>query len=230
MAHGWHEQGTSTTDSPWGGSLRHSGQPDMEGGTDLYDARDAWDYWSGADLKIKSGQGWSAVREAREDWRAIILQGTGNTPGQGTYTGAHAIVVLPEPHSGGEWLIGDPLCTDYQRVPESKLREWAEAFSSGIAFAVSRSVPPSEPEPPEPPEPTPEPPPAPIPPPPPVNAGGAGWHGPEPSSFATWPGTWPTVTGSVWGMRDGSWPLPWPPIPIELARWSRARWPSAWLA
>jgi hypothetical protein len=224
MAHGWHVQDGGTDDTPWGGDLRHApGQPDMSGGTDLYDLRDAWEGWSGAELKIKSGQGWGAVRDARADWRAIVLQGTGNTPGEGSYTGAHAVVVLPERDpSGDEWLMGDPLTSGYQWVPESKLRSWAEAFSSGIAFAVSKGHPPKPPEPePEPPEPEPEPPgPAPAPEPPPVPAP-MFWGDPGPST-AAWDGSWWDAPG--WQGR-GLWPLPWPDV---IPSWSAATWAGSW--
>jgi hypothetical protein len=161
IVYGWHVQGSNVK----GGVFRHI-QSDLDGGTDLYDLREAWDEYDGSELKIWSGQGWGKVREARSEWRAIVLQGTGNTPGAGTYTGAHAIAILPErPASGSEWLIGDPLCDGYDWVPESKLEEWAERFSSGVCFAVSSKHPPSAPPEPEPgPEPEPPPPPWTVPP------------------------------------------------------------------
>lgn len=213
---GWHEHSSS---NPKGGVFRHE-QGDLDGGTDLYDARDAWDNYNGADLKIKSGQGWGAVQDARRDWRAIVLQGTGNTPGAGTYTGAHAIGILPErPSSGSEWLIADPLCDGYDWVPESKLKEWAQAFSSGICFAVSRSWPPDEPEPAPEPEPEPEPPP----PPPPII--GAAWAIPE-LPVAPWDGElWD------WGAWSGAWGRWGPGLlwrPIQDPTWELSEWPASW--
>lgn len=223
MAHGWHRQNSSDIGTPWGGDLRHApGQPDMSGGTDLYDLRDAWDGWDGAPLTIKSGQGWGAVRDARADWRAIVLQGTGNTPGEGTYTGAHAVVVLPEQHSSGEWLMGDPLTSGYQWVPEAKLRSWAEAFSGSIAFAVSKAVPPAPPEPPEPepeppgPTPTPTPPPRPRPDP-------VAWYGASSAVTAWDDDDWPT--GPPWdltGWQLERWPIGGPPWHAPAGRWSSA--------
>ena len=118
----------------WGGDLRHSGQPDMSGGTDLYDLQIAWAEY-GAALEIRSGQGWDAVRADHSDGRAIVLQGSGNVPGSATFDGGHAIVVLPETHSDGRWLQADPLCTGPQWVNEYELQEWATDYSIGIAYA-----------------------------------------------------------------------------------------------
>lgn len=212
MCYGWHVQGSNVK----GGVFRHE-QSDLDGGTDLYDLRDAWDNYGNQELKIWSGQGWSKVREARSDWRAIVLQGTGNTPGAGTYTGAHAIVILPErPASGSEWLIGDPLCDGYDWVPESKLESWAKAFSSGVCFAVSSKHPPSAP--PEPPEPEPEPKPPPLPP----------WIAPPPAPFSPL-GVWvplPQIWGALrWGValwRD-FWPVAWSGG-WDTESWDVGRW------
>jgi hypothetical protein len=94
----------------WGGDLRHSGQPDLSGGTDLYDVRDAWAEY-GETLTIKSGAGWSAVKTAHNEGRAIVIQGTGNVPGSESFDGGHACAIAPETHSDGRWLFGDPLAT-----------------------------------------------------------------------------------------------------------------------
>jgi hypothetical protein len=140
--------------APWGGDLRHSGQSDLSGGTDLYDVRDAWEEL-GEVLTIKSGAGWSAVRTARSEGRAIVIQGEGNVPGSEAFSGGHGCVISPEEHSGGSWLFGDPLASGWQWVSESSIRSWAEAWQSSIAFAVGEK-PPATP----PPTPTPTPPPA----------------------------------------------------------------------
>jgi hypothetical protein len=212
MAHAWHRQ--SSSDRPWGGDLRHK-QGDLDGGTDLNDLKQAWANWDSAELKIWSGQGWSKVEEAYTDYRAIVAQGTGNTPGSGTYTGAHAIVILPERHSSGEWLIGDPLCTDYQRVPKSKIKEWMQRFSSGYAFAVSAKHPPSQPIPPTPtPTPEPKPPPPYVPPPQRL-----------PPALSVW-----TPTPMLWGALRWSdalwgdlWPVSWE-TGWNIEYWGSGRW------
>ena len=135
----------------WGGDLRHA-QGDLEGGTDLYDLRDAWAEY-GEELKVKSGAGWSAVVDAHEAGRAIVCQGTGNVPGSGTFDGGHACCIGPETRaSDGAWLWGDPTVTDWQWVGAGKIRDYLEAWQSSCAFAVSSPVaPPPDPDPPAPP-------------------------------------------------------------------------------
>lgn len=136
----------------WGGDLRHE-QADLDGGTDLWDLRDAWEAF-GEELTIRSGAGWAALVDAHEAGRAIVVQGSGQVPGSGDYTGGHACAIGPETHSDGRWLFGDPLCSDWQWISPSAIRSWAEAWQGSIAFAVSRIVEP---------EPEPEPPPKPVP-------------------------------------------------------------------
>lgn len=119
----------------WGGDLRHH-QSDQEGGTDLNDLKEAWAYY-GQTLSIRSGNGWDDVQADRAAGRALVLQGEGGTPGAGVYTGGHAIAVLPETKSDGKWLIGNPECTGFEWVSESALRDWAENWSSSIAWARS---------------------------------------------------------------------------------------------
>lgn len=119
----------------WGGHLRHN-QSDQSGGTDLNDLKQAWSAY-GETLSIRSGAGWDDVEKDRAAGRAIVLQGEGGTPGAGTYTGGHAIAVMPETKSDGKWLIGNPECSGYEWVSPSALRDWAENWSSSIAWARS---------------------------------------------------------------------------------------------
>jgi hypothetical protein len=191
MAHGWHRQSSTATrtGTPWGGDVRHA-QSDLVGGTDLYDLRRAWAKLDGAELRIRTGQGWPGLEDAWRDWRAAVIQGIGNVPGEGTYSGAHAIVLLPERHptDPAARLIGDPLTSGYQWVPRAKIRAWAEAWDPELSFAVSAAHPP-----PAPPTPTPEPPPGPpAPPEPPV----ASWD----LAAALWPSD-----GLVWPWAPGRW-------------------------
>ena len=189
--------------APWGGDLRHR-QGDLEGGTDLYDVRDAWRTY-GEDLVIKSGQGWSAVVTAHNDGRAVVIQGTGNVPGSESYDGGHACCIGPETASNGEWLWGDPLASGWQWVPPSKIRSWAEAWQSSIAFAVGEK--------PTPPPPTPEP----VPPPPPCPP--ATLPGPE-LERAEELGRELALDQSV-----GSW-VTWleAGAPLDSDTWSEGRW------
>ena len=126
--------------APWGGDLRHSGQPDMSGGTDLYDVRDAWKEY-GETLTIRSGAGWSAVKTAHSEGRAIVIQGTGNVPGSESFDGGHACCIAPETHSDGRWLFGDPLADGWQWIEPSAIESWAERWQSSVAFAVGEKPP-----------------------------------------------------------------------------------------
>ena len=120
----------------WGGDLRHApGQPDMSGGTDLYDVQKAWLAYGEA-LTVRSGRGWDSVRADREKGHGVILTGEGNVPGSATFTGGHAIAVLPEPDSAGQWLIGDPLSSGFEWVPEDELRAWAQRLDPDVNYAI----------------------------------------------------------------------------------------------
>jgi len=125
--------------APWGGHLRHSGQPDMEGGTDLGDLRDAWRLLGGFDLGIRSGSGWAALTAAHEEGRAIVVQGTGTCPGSGYFTGAHACCIGPETRSDGAWLWSDPVTSGWQWVTPGSIRGWMERLQASLLYAVSRA-------------------------------------------------------------------------------------------
>jgi hypothetical protein len=136
LAYAYHARKQS---GPQGGDFRHA-QSDMEGGTDLYDAKDAWAHYGGATLEIRSGAGWSAVERAHEEGRAIIIQGEGNVPGSEGFDGSHACCIGIETNSEGQWLWGDPLATGWQWVSSKQIREWAQALNANILFAVSATV------------------------------------------------------------------------------------------
>jgi len=124
--------------APWGGHLRHSGQPDMTGGTDLGDLSDAWSEYGGRELRIRSGAGWSAVVDAHDAGSAVVIQGEGSCPGSGTFDGSHACCIGPETNSAGDWLWSDPVTSGWQWVTPGSIRSWAERLSSSILFAVSQ--------------------------------------------------------------------------------------------
>lgn len=215
----------------WGGDLRHR-QGDLDGGTDLYDLREAFAAY-GEDLVIRSGRGWDALKQDRAEGRFLVVQGEGNVPGSETFDGGHACAVGPETRDG-DWLFGDPLASGWQWVPPSKVRDWMEAWAGpGLAWArTTREVPP-EPDP----APEPEPPPTPAPPPPgPGYAEGVAQGRLDGSAaaldavFASWrPGTWPPdLSAPLWDVAawDGAtWPWPWP---YPLAALLAARTPAAW--
>jgi hypothetical protein len=120
---------------PWGGDFRHN-QDDLSGGTDLYDARTAWQRYGGRELTIRNGDGWAAVEEAHAAGRPIVIQGEGNVPGSEAFDGGHACVISPEPNTLGDWLFGDPLANGWQWVSPAQIRTWAQTLSTGIYFAV----------------------------------------------------------------------------------------------
>jgi hypothetical protein len=128
--------------APWGGDLRHR-QSDLSGGCDLYDLRTAWSTY-GETLTIRSGAGWSALVAAHDEGRAVVVQGSGDVPGNQSFDGGHACVIAPETHSDGRWLFGDPLATGWQWIAPSAIRSWAEAMSSGIYFATGEAPPGAE--------------------------------------------------------------------------------------
>jgi len=126
-------------DAPWGGDMRHH-QDDMDGGTDLGDLRTAWSRYGGLNLTIQSGSGWSAVAEAHQAGRAIVIQGEGDCPGSGTFTGGHACAIGPETDGQGRWLWSDPVTTAWQWVTPGSIKAWAERLSSGVLFGVTRAA------------------------------------------------------------------------------------------
>jgi hypothetical protein len=127
--------------TPWGGDMRHR-QGDLSGGTDLVDLSQAFAAY-GESLTIKSGAGWSAVVDAHDEGRAIVIQGTGEVPGAGSFDGGHACCIGTETHSDGRWLWGDPLVSGWQWISPGEIRKWAERWQASIAFGVT-VLPPAE--------------------------------------------------------------------------------------
>jgi hypothetical protein len=121
--------------APWGGDMRHR-QDDLNGGTDLYDLRAAFESY-GQRLTIRTGAGWSAVKTAHDEGRAIVIQGTGEVPGTGSFDGGHACCIGLETDSSGRWLFGDPLASGWQWIEPGAIKSWAERWEPGVAFAVT---------------------------------------------------------------------------------------------
>lgn len=136
MALDFHTRGVKRL---WGGDLRHH-QGDLVVGTDLGDLQRAWAHvGSGYRLEVWSGRGWDDVVKAHEQGRAIVIQGTGNCPGVGTYTGGHCAIWCPD----NAW--GDPLTNRWQTVRQdtaldrAAIRAWASRLNPRIQFAVTRA-------------------------------------------------------------------------------------------
>lgn len=131
MALDYHTRGARRL---WGGDLRHH-QSDRYGGTDLRDLAQAWSHIGGGYyLTPLSGKGFAAVDAAHDRGCAVVIQGIGNCPGVGTYTGGHAGIWLPD----GRW--GDPLTNRWQTgVPQSAIREWAQRLNPRIQASATRA-------------------------------------------------------------------------------------------
>jgi hypothetical protein len=140
----------------WGGDMRHH-QSDLSGGTDLYDAADAFAAYGQA-LTIRTGSGWDALKADRNAGRFLIVQGQGNVPGTESFDGGHACVVGPETNNAGDWLFGDPLASGWQYCSEASIKDWMNNFHSGYAWARTDAHKPASTPPPDP-EPAPPPPP-----------------------------------------------------------------------
>ncbi len=130
MALDYHTRGAKRL---WGGDLRHH-QGDMVQGTDLGDLKQAWSHIGGGFfLDVRSGDGWATLNRLHDAGHGIVIQGIGNCPGVGTYTGGHAAYWNPD----DAW--GDPLTNRWQKVQQSSIREWAERLNSRCQFAVTRA-------------------------------------------------------------------------------------------
>ena len=125
---------------PWGGDFRHH-QSDMDGGTDLHDADEAFHNYGNENLDVRIGLGWADLKAKRGEGRAIVIQGEGNVPGTESFDGGHACCIGLETNSDGKWLWGDPLASGWQWVTESSIRDWAENLSSGIYYACTKVAP-----------------------------------------------------------------------------------------
>jgi hypothetical protein len=122
----------------WGGELlAKTGLSDaaIRDGTNFDDLKKAW-FAYGRSLIDRRGSPWTEFLQRLQEGRAVILQGdydqfTLASRCQDNFLGNHAILVLPE-KSGGSWLVGDPLCSDFKFVPEYELFSYATKLSLSI--------------------------------------------------------------------------------------------------
>lgn len=128
MALDFHTQGAIRV---WGGELLSKtglSHSQIIDGTNLWDLDRAWAAY-GQDFDIRAGQNWESFLYALQSGRAAVLQGdydqfSLDVRCQDSFTGNHAILVLPE-KNGSSWLVGDPLCSDFAWVEEYKLNKYA---------------------------------------------------------------------------------------------------------
>jgi hypothetical protein len=145
---------TAGASLPWGGDMRHH-QGDLDGGTDLYDARTALAAY-GVTLTIRSGAGWSALVADHDAGHPLVVQGGGrDVPGAGSYSGGHACAIGVGEDSGGRWLLGDPLTDAWQWIAPGDIKAWMEAWQGSCAWGripkVATTPPPDQPPDPAPP-------------------------------------------------------------------------------
>ena len=132
-----------------GGTLRsHSG--DSSGGTGLGSPglTRAWAYYSQI-LHDHVGETFGDALAALRQYRAIVLQGMyGQLPAAYqsplnslSYTGPHAVVLLPEFNPAGDVLMGDPLNDKYIYVPQVHLRNFAAALGAhDLGYSIPQRI------------------------------------------------------------------------------------------
>jgi hypothetical protein len=113
---------------------------DQSGGTDSGDAREAWDRGYDESLDVEDGKTFSDAIASLRAGRMVHLDVWHKTLADGCISGSgeygHTIAVVPD--YNGEWLVGDPWCTEgYERVPESKLRAAAEEWGRRVYGAAA---------------------------------------------------------------------------------------------
>lgn len=87
--------------------------------------------------------GWAGVDKARREGKGVLLQGDSDQFENGTcsgrFDGDHAVYVHPETRTRDgrdEWLLGDPICSDWRWEREATLKAYAEKLDSRILFGV----------------------------------------------------------------------------------------------
>ena len=121
-----------------GGTLR-SVSGDNVGGTGLGSPglTQAWRHY-GQILQDHVGDTWTDVLVALKQSRAVVLQGMyGKLPAAYqsplnslSFTGPHAVALLPEFNAAGDILMGDPLNNKYIWVPQVYLKSFANALGA----------------------------------------------------------------------------------------------------
>ena len=114
--------------------------PKVPMGTNLDQVDAAWHHW-GKDLIVKALP-WASVIAAVAEGRAVVLQGLYAALGTyraSTFTGSHAMIVLPKPASKSGWsIVGDPLRRDYIEIPDTVLRAFAETLAQSERHNVTQ--------------------------------------------------------------------------------------------
>jgi hypothetical protein len=122
---------------------------DTSGGTNSDEIARAWKRGYDETASIRDGQPWSAVRDALDNGRLVMLQVWASTVGSPlccTTNVGHGISVNPETRvtSGvRQWLVADPWCKPpkWVWVDEARLRKGAEVWAdkmgaAGVMFHV----------------------------------------------------------------------------------------------
>ena len=128
------------------GTLRsHSG--DSSGGTGLGSPglERAWAYY-GQTLHVQTGDDFAGVVTALRSYKAVVSQGMyGALPkvyrsplNSLSYTGPHAVALLPEFQADGDVLMGDPLNDKYIWVPQAAIRSFMAALGAAQLGSASK--------------------------------------------------------------------------------------------
>jgi hypothetical protein len=122
------------------GSKMRARSGDPSGGTTASDAARAWDTYDEV-LSVQNGKGWDDVIASLKAGRLVHLDVWAATCGGPCCKSAcgHTLVVAPEQHSDGRWLVSDPWCRPAKWTwwAESKLRKGAEEWADRCGWRAS---------------------------------------------------------------------------------------------
>ena len=89
-------------------------------------------------FRVRSGSGWTALRQAHDAGHYIVLQGDSDVFSDATCSGAfngdHAIGVHPNEDATGRWRIDDPICKTSRYETWQTLERYAEKFAPSIRW------------------------------------------------------------------------------------------------
>lgn len=137
MALDFHTQGKVQV---WGGNLLNKlnlSDADIRNGLNMGNLKNAWAAY-GYTLLDRRGYTWAQVIKDLKAGRGIVLQGdydvlTGDDDCQPGFNGDHAIYLNPELYSDNTVVLkGDPLCEDFDKVPLSTLKKYAEKLGARV--------------------------------------------------------------------------------------------------